>query len=50
MLSDIEIANAARPDKISNVAGACGSTLNLRGAVYGALQNGSFDRYRFDLT
>ncbi|WP_297964540.1 hypothetical protein [uncultured Campylobacter sp.] len=37
-------------DKISSVAGTCGRALNLRGVVHGAVQNGSFDCYRFDRT
>nr|WP_314521261.1 hypothetical protein [uncultured Campylobacter sp.] len=36
--------------KILSGAGARGRALNLRSVVHGAVQNGSFDRYRFDRT
>jgi len=32
-------------DKISSVAGACGSALNLRGVVHGAVQNEDLGRF-----
>ncbi|WP_298977867.1 hypothetical protein [uncultured Campylobacter sp.] len=38
-------------DKISSVAGACGSAINLKGYRSRTWRkNGSFDRYRFELT